>query len=132
MKPFLKFFDHLEDYVRSRLSHHPITYAVIGGIGVVLFWRGVWHAADALQMSWPLSIVISFTILLVTGLFVSFFVGEDIILTGINRQKKLEERTEEEIKTERDDIDELKSDIREIKHTLNELNKIMAENSSKK
>lgn len=125
MKSFFKFFDHLEDYVRSRLSHYPITYAVIGGVGVVLFWRGVWHAADSVEMSWPVSVLISFVILLVTGLFVSFFVGENIILTGLNRQKKLEERTGEEIKTERDDIDELKSDIREIKHSLNELHKII-------
>lgn len=132
MKPFFKFFDHLEDYVRSRLSHYPITYAVIGGIGVVLFWRGIWDAADWMEMPWPVSILISVIILLVTGLFVSFFVGEDIILTGINRQKKLEERTEEEIKTERDDIDELKLDIREIKHILGELNKTIGDGTSKK
>ncbi len=123
MRHIIKFFDYLEDRVRSKLSHYPIPYAIIGGVGVVLFWRGIWDAADWIGMSWQMSLLVSFVILLTTGLFVSFFVGEDIILTGLNRQKKLEERTEEEIKTERDDIDELKSDIKEIKHILKEFNK---------
>ena len=79
-----RFFDKLEDRVRSWLSHQPILYALIGGIGIVLFWRGVWHTADYLMgigpallagQSWdaiepgpwwdgPLSLLISIVILL--------------------------------------------------------------------
>ncbi|MBU2082030.1 hypothetical protein KKH14_01235, partial [Patescibacteria group bacterium] len=43
---FFRFFDKLEDKVRSRLSRRPILYAFLSGIGTVLFFRGVWMIAD--------------------------------------------------------------------------------------
>ena len=43
------FFDKLEDVVRGKLSKHSIIYAFIGGSGIILFWRGIWHSADWLQ-----------------------------------------------------------------------------------
>ena len=43
--------DKLEDHVRGFLSHYPIVYAFVGGIGVVIFWRGVWHTADYIMGS---------------------------------------------------------------------------------
>lgn len=46
LKDIFKFFDSLEDQIRRRLSHWPLSYALICGAGVVLFWRGVWHTAD--------------------------------------------------------------------------------------
>jgi hypothetical protein len=42
----LRFFDKFEDAVRGALSHWPIVYGFFGGVGIVLFWRGVWHTAD--------------------------------------------------------------------------------------
>ena len=47
-KNIVKFFDKLEDKTRAMLSRMPILYAFVGGIGVVLFWRGVWHTTDFL------------------------------------------------------------------------------------
>ena len=46
MKSIIKFFDKIEDKIRGKLSHYPIFYAFIGGVGIVIFWRGVWHTAD--------------------------------------------------------------------------------------
>lgn len=103
------FFDKLEDNVRGRLSHIPIIYGIIGGVTVVLFWRGVWHTADILEakgglftilFSAPISTVISALVLMLTGLFVSFFIGDRIILSGLKREKKIEEKTEEEVRAE--------------------------------
>lgn len=44
------FFDLLEDHVRGWFSHYPILYGIVGGFGVVLFWRGVWHSTDYLML----------------------------------------------------------------------------------
>jgi hypothetical protein len=43
------FFDKFEDHIRTHLSRYPIVYTIIGGIAIVLFWRGVWHTADILH-----------------------------------------------------------------------------------
>jgi hypothetical protein len=104
-----KFFDKLEDSVREKLVHVPILYGVIGGVSVVIFWRGIWHSADILEQSggvWgilfsaPVSVVLSALTLLVTGLFVSFFIGDRIILSGLTHEKKVEEKTESEVRAE--------------------------------
>lgn len=105
----LHFFDRLEDRVRARLSHNPIPYGIVGGVAVVLFWRGVWHSADMIEASnsvlsifftAPVSLVVSTLILLLTGLFVSFFIGDHIILSGLTHEKKIEEKTEAEVRAE--------------------------------
>ena len=100
MKAFVRFFDRLEDKSRAFLSHYPMLYAIIGGVAVVLFWRGVWGLADQYNISAFSSLIISVAIMMVTGLFVSFFIGDRIILSGLKHEKKLAEKTEEEIKAE--------------------------------
>jgi len=44
--------------------------------------------------------VISALVLMLTGLFVSFFIGDRIILSGLKHEKKIEEKTEEEVRAE--------------------------------
>ena len=134
IKKLIKYFDKLEDKVRVRLSHRSILYAMIGGTAVVLFWRGVWHSADILMNKggvWayifyePYTIIWTSCILLLTGLFVSQFIGERIILSGLKNEKRLDQKTEEELKKEENElrnlsekIDMLVKDIVEIKkHT---------------
>jgi low affinity Fe/Cu permease len=84
LKRVIRFFDVIEDRVHALLARHPVLYAMIGSIGIILLWRGIWGLADEYHMSNGLSIVIGTAILLATGLFVSFFVGEGIIISGIN------------------------------------------------
>ena len=121
-----RLFDRLEDKVRGGLSHYPIFYAFIGGVGVVLFWRGVWHTADLFPfMTGPISVIISVAILLLTGLFVSFFIGDNIIIAGIKREKKLVEKTEVEIETEKEELDGIRETINLMRKDLTEIkNKI--------
>ncbi len=125
-----KYFDKLEDKVRSKLSHYPIIYALVGGVGIVLFWRGVWHVADDISLGSWASLIISLILLLMTGLFVSFFIGHYIIFSGLKQEKKIEEKEEEEIKMELDlqraqmnilieikkRIENIEKEIREIKN----------------
>jgi hypothetical protein len=91
MKKILNFFDKLEDEIRAALSRRPIIYAFAGGIAIVLFWRGVWMVADTIPfLTGPVSILVSVTILLAMGLFVSFFIGDNIIISGLKNEKKLD------------------------------------------
>ena len=132
IKNIIKFFDKIEDRVRSFLSRHPIIYAFIGGIGIVLFWRGVWHTADLFPfLNGPVSIIISIIILLTTGLFVSFFIGHSIILSGLKQEKKIEEKEISEIETEMDILKKEKDLVNGIYSRLEKIEKTLIDVKSK-
>lgn len=136
-----RFFDKLEDKVRRWFSHFPILYAIIGGAGVVLYWRGVWHTTDyvmslitvralgldsidqSLGIWWdgPLSLVIGLGILLLIGLFVSSFIGNEIIMSGLRGERKLTEKTEKEVKLEVGAIAEILDQIEHISKKMDTL-----------
>ena len=120
----VKFFDKLEDRIRGALSRHPIVYTFIGGVGIVLFWRGVWLTADLFPfMTGPVSIIISVALLLLTGLFVSFFIGDEIIIEGLRQEKKITEKTESEIKSEEATLRQIRKTLEDIEAKLNKLSK---------
>lgn len=142
MKSIYKFFDKLEDKIRGKLSRYPILYAFIGGVGVVVFWRGVWHTVDFITevifsyqlngsvdlglLPWwdgPLSLIFGSVLLLSTGLFVFDFIGSQAIITGLKGEKRLEEKTEEEIIVEAGMIKEIGNEIKEISHRLENIEK---------
>jgi len=123
VKKILTFFDKLEDFVRITLSHTPILYALVGAVGIILLWKGVWEVAELIPGLHGIgSIVSGVIILLVSGLLVSFFIGDSIIISGFKREKKLVERSEKDIlqaeKTQTQEIlsklDHLEKDIHEI------------------
>ena len=134
IKAIINYFDGLEDKVRIRLSHRSIIYAFIGGMATILFWRGIWHTADILMkrggfIGWffyePITIIWTSIILLVTGLFVSIFIGERIIISGIKNEKKATDKTEVEVGKEEEEIintrmkiDQISRDIQEIKNVI--------------
>ncbi len=118
----VRFFDKLEDKVRAVLSRHPILYTLIGAVAVVLFWRGVWMTADFFPfLTGPISILLSVGILLITGLFVSFFIGEQIIISGLKQEKKLFEKTEAEVREETGELAKIEEKLEEIEKDLHEL-----------
>ena len=119
MKKIKRFFDKLEDRVRSKLSHYPILYALIGGIGIILFWRGIWHLADDINVSSVASIIIGTIILLITGVFVSAFIGSRLIISGLIGEEKMAEKVEEEVATE-------ETQIKNLQDTLNRVEKQLA------
>lgn len=124
-KKILQFFDQLEDRVRGHLSKYPILYALIGGVGVVLFWRGVWHTADeipVLHNSW-VSLGVGAGILLITGIFVSAFVGSRLIMTGLRGEKKMTEKTKEEIEQEETEIHKIEKTMLKVEEELSEIRK---------
>lgn len=111
--------------MRGFLSHYPMLYAIIGGFAVVIFWRGVWEVADQLELSALWSLVGSILVMMATGLFVSFFIGDRIILSGLKREKKVAEKTEEEVRQEESilinlalRLERIEKEIREVKEKL--------------
>ncbi len=113
-----KVLDGIEDKARIKLVHHPIVYALIGSVGIVSIWRGIWHISDDWGVSSWGSLIFGILITVLTGLFVSFFIGENIIISGLNKEKRIDEKTEEEIHKERTALDGIKKDIKEIKEAL--------------
>ena len=143
-KKIYNFGDRLEDRVRGRLSHYPIIYAFIGGTGIIIFWRGVWHTMDYAmnllfrvgdvvtttslpQLPWwdgPLSILIGGSLLLTVGLFVTSFIGNEIIISGLKKEKKIVEKTEEEVEAELEESDKVRLEIHEMNHRLKRIEEI--------
>lgn len=142
MKKIIQFFDKLEDKIRRLLSRQPLWYAFIGGIGIVLFWRGVWHTADYISnevlaisssgrlsqslsglflLDGILSIVAGSIMLLMTGVFVSSFIGNEVILTGLKGEKKLAEKTKGEIETEFEKMKKMEKEIKNISRKISKI-----------
>ncbi len=134
-KAIYTFFDKFEDDVRGTLSRHVFIYTFIGGVGLILFWRGIWHIADVLEgipgstqilFSPAGSLLLGVAILLSTGLFVSVFVGDSIIMSGIRKDKKVIDKTIEEIEEEKSEVEEtevllmgLKKEVEKLERKLN-------------
>lgn len=130
------FFDKLEDVVRGRLSKHPFVYGFVGGSGVILFWRGIWHTADYLEENTEIGAVLfsdvgsmltGIVILLMSGLFVSVFIGDSILISGLKKEKKLTEKTEEEVVEEKKDIEIIEEQISEISAKLEKIRRMTCE-----
>ncbi len=135
-KDTFTFFDKFEDKVRGHLSRFPIIYTIVGGIAIVLFWRGVWHTADILQARGgilgfifyePINLLLVFAVLLATGLFVSYFIGDTILISGLRKEKKLHEKTEKDIREEEATLNDIKNVMRELKNEVNEIKEVVEE-----
>lgn len=148
MKKTFRFFDRMENKVRGFLSKYPIFYGAIAGIGLVLFWRGVWHTTDSLaEVVWgaadwystidiyssfwdgPISFVMGSGLLLLCGVFVSQLIGKEVIISGLRGEKKLSERTEVEVRTETGAIAEIRHELRTVLRRLDRMEKKMDEKS---
>src|ERR1035437_3658562 len=117
----VRFFSRLEYIIRGKLSHYPILYAVIGGVGVILFWRGVWHGADDFNISSIASTVVGAVILLITGVFVSAFIGSRLIISGLVGEKKLTEKEGGEIETEETQLKNLQNTLKRVEEKLSHI-----------
>jgi hypothetical protein len=133
----------LETKLIAYLSHRPRLYALIVGVGIVLFWRGVWHTADQIHtyltynttIDWthtpwwdgPLSLLIGLIILYFTGAFVSSFIGNELILSGLRGEKRLNEKTEVQVENEVRAISDIKESLRSVEATIEQLEKKVLE-----
>ncbi len=125
-KKIIRPFDIFEDKVRIQLSKTPIIYAFISGIGIVLFFRGVWHIFDYLPYfsldnyaggGWT-TLILSLILLLSTGTFVSHNLHDEVIVSGIKKEKKAMEMTAEELRKEETEIADIKERLKRIEQIL--------------
>jgi len=82
------------------------------------------RSVDISSMLWwdaPLSALIGLIMLMLTGIFTSSFIGNEIIISGIKGEKKMVEKTEAEMQNE---TESLKSIRKELKVISNRLKKI--------
>lgn len=132
-KKIYNFFDKFEDKNRNGLSRIPILYGFLTGIGIVLFWRGVWYVADSLffmDSGW-VSLLIGSFLLLAIGTLVSSFIGNEIIISGVKKQKTVVEKIvaaeEADLIHEFEDDAKIIRELKDIKNQLAELKKALEE-----
>ena len=122
VKHILRFFDKLEDRVRGKLSHYPILYSLVGAVGIILLWKGIWETADYFPiLTGPGSILLGTIILLTTGLLVSFFIGDNILISGLTKEKKVVEKTEDELLTEEGMVKRMATEVAHLHKDVEEI-----------
>lgn len=128
MKYVTNVFLNIETRARKYFEKYPFTHAFLAGVGVILFWRGAWEVADIINLG-PLSSIVVGTLLLGgVGLFVHTFVGNAIIIKNVEKEKRIEQKTEKDvtkvekgIKEEEITLFELKSKLEKIESKLDSL-----------
>ena len=73
------------------------------------------------------SLIVSTIVLLLTGLFTSFFVGDTILISGLKKEKKLIEKTEDEVDREGSVLKRLQSNVSREESILLEVQKELKE-----
>lgn len=97
MRYVTNIFLRIEERARTYFERFPFAHAFLGGIGVVLFWRGTWELADRLRIDPVTSIVFGSLLLGGIGLFLHTFVGNAIIIKNVEKDKQMTKKAEHEI-----------------------------------
>lgn len=97
-------FLQIEERARTYFERIPFVHAFLGGVGVVLFWRGVWEIADRMRIDPIASIVIGSLLLGAIGLFLHTFVGNAIIIKNVEKDKRMTKKAEHEIASVEKDV----------------------------
>ena len=122
VKKIFHFFDKMEDHIRQYLSRRPLLYTFVGTLSIIMLWSGVdWTLSQFKFLSGPVLIVIGVVVTLATGVLGPFFVGDVIILSGLKKEKKITEKTEEEVREESVSLNEIKIELKKIEETLSHL-----------
>lgn len=98
MKIFKNTFLKIEEKARKYFEQFPFIHAFLAGVGVILFWRGVWEIADIRQLSPTASIIWGVLILSGIGLFIHTFIGNAIIIKSVKHEIDLEKESRKEVR----------------------------------
>lgn len=121
MRYFTNIFLTIEENARSYFEHIPFIHAFLAGIGVVLFWRGVWEYADRLHIHPLISLGVGILLLGALGLFLQTFVGNTIIIKNVKKEVGLEKVGEKKIEHMVQEVDKEEVTLAHISDQLQKL-----------
>lgn len=118
---YCKFKERRKELIRS---HHTL-YAFIGGVGVVLFWHGIWEGLNRIYessniLSWighpAVSVTVGIVLLTITGLFVFELVGREALALQDNLQniQKIEKTVIQDVQNVKEEVEEVKEDVQDM------------------
>ena len=81
----------IEEKARKYFEQFPFLQAILAGIGVIVFWRGIWEGLDQTGVSPFASIILGIIILGAVGVFVQTFSAHSILFQEVYTED-LEER----------------------------------------
>lgn len=93
-------FLSIEDRARAFFERFPFVHAFLAGVGVILFWRGVWELADYFQIHPVISVFAGIVLLVAIGLFIQTFVGNAIIIKSVTHSAAVDKKILHEIESE--------------------------------
>ena len=127
MRKLTNIFLNLEEKARTRFEKFPFFHAFLAGVGVVLFWRGVWETSDHLGISSVWSIILGTLLLIILGLFLQTLVGNTIIIKKVENEKKTEQKdiakVEKEVNVEEITLEILAKKLESIEVKIENLKK---------
>ena len=80
--------------------------------------RGGWYGFIFYE---PVTVVWTTALMLLVGLFVSFFIGDHILISGLRQEKKVTDKTEKEIQEEESQIARVERKISKLENDIAEL-----------
>jgi len=107
-------FLKIEERARAYFEQFPFIHAFLAGVGVILFWRGVWEIADINHLDPGVSIVLGVVLLTSIGLFIHTFIGNAIIIKNVKREIDIEKEQTKE-------VDRVEKELRQEEITLHHL-----------
>lgn len=114
---------NIEDNARKFFERIPFIHALLAGIGVVLFWRGIWESADKMALDPLSSALLGIALLGGIGLFIQTFVGNTIIIKSVKKEEQLEKTTVKKVQQEEITLLQLSQKIDELNSKIDNLNK---------
>ena len=100
MRPITRILLETEERTRTYFERVPFIQAFLAGIGVIIFWRGIWEWLDVFHISPVVSVIIGSIILLCVGVFVQTFIGNTIIIKNVKQGEQLEKKAIKEMEVE--------------------------------
>lgn len=78
----------VEEKARKFFERIPFIQAFLAGVGVIIFWRGIWEWLDQNNVSPLVSVIIGTGILAGVGVFVQTFLGNTIIIREVRHEER--------------------------------------------
>jgi hypothetical protein len=116
-------FLRIEDRARRYFERIPFIHAFLAGVGVILFWRGVWEIADIYSFDPTISIIVGIIILVSIGLFTHTFIGNAIIIKSVKHEINIEKENRKDLSTFEKNINNEEITLAHLSDKIDQLSK---------